>query len=94
MKILQNVSYHLWTYKTERNLSINQLAARLNLGRTTIYKCLRQTWNPTLSTLSYLAQQMGMSLEELITPPDHPPLSPADKKAALLYLKRLLEEVE
>lgn len=43
MEILRNVSNHLWKYKTERGLSINQLAEELNLGRTTIYKCLHQT---------------------------------------------------
>lgn len=94
MEILRNVSNHLWKYKTERGLSINQLAEELNLGRTTIYKCLHQTWNPTIPSLTYPAQQMGMPLEELLTPPDHSHLNQSDSSAVRLYLKRLLEELE
>jgi len=94
MEILKNVSNHLWTYKTQRGLSINGLAEELNLGRTTIYKCLRKDWNPSLSTLVYLAQQMDLSLEELISPAGAFPAQPEDPNELLLQLKRILEDME
>lgn len=50
----------------KRCLSINGLANDLILGRTTIYNCLRRTWNPSLITLVYLVEQMSIPLGELI----------------------------
>lgn len=94
MGILENVSNHLWNYKRQRGLSINGLAEELNLGRTTIYKCLHQSWNPSLSTLVYLAQQMGLSLEELISPADTSPAQQEFPSEILLQLKQILEDVE
>lgn len=94
MEILKNVSNHLWNYKTQRGLSINGLAEELNLGRTTIYKCLHGDWNPSLSTLVHLAQQMGLSLEELVSPVRDPQSPQEDTKELLLQLKRVLETVE
>ena len=90
MEILKNVSNHLWNYKTQRGLSINGLAEELNLGRTTI----RKDWNPSLSTLVYLAQQMGLTLEELISPAEASPALPEDPNELLLQLKRILEGME
>lgn len=90
MSILRNVSEHLWRYKLERGLSIDQLALELKLGRTTISQCLHQTWNPTISSLDHLAQQMGIPLEDLLAPPNHH----RDIDAFRLYLKHLLEDLE
>ena len=94
MEILENVSNHLWKYKNERGLSIDRLAEELNIGRSTISKCLHKTWNPTLSTLSHLAQQMNIPLGELILSPGQHRTQQEEAKDYLLQLKRLLEDVE
>lgn len=62
MRVLHNVSEHLWRYKLERGLSIDQLALELKLGRTAISQCLHQTWTLLLE----LRFRRAMAVTEVV----------------------------
>ena len=94
MGIRENIAYHLMEYKTEHGLSERKLAEELNIGLGTIQNCLKQRGNLRLDTLFHLAEQMGISQEDLFLPPDHHQKRQEDAKSHLLQLKRLLEGLE
>ena len=94
MGIRENIANHLMKYKTERGLSVRELAEELNVGLGTIQNCLKRRGNLRLDTLFHLADQMGIPTEELFLPPDHLRNRQKDAKEHLLELKQLMEGVE
>lgn len=78
----------------EHNLSIEELANELGIGRSAAYQCLRGRGNPSLRTLAQIADRMKMTVVELLSPPE---TEKARRKAALEYLlqlKRMVEDIE
>ena len=92
MGIRENIAEHLIKYKTERGLSVRELAEELNVGLGTIQNCLKKRGNLRLDTLLHLAEQMEMSPEELFLPPDYQRDTQEATREYLLQLVKSLGE--
>lgn len=94
MEFWENLSNHLRRYQMEHNLSIEDLANELRIGRSAAYQYLRGKGNPSLRTLVHMADRMEMTVVELLSPPE---TEKAQREAVLEYLlrlKRMVEDVE
>lgn len=94
MGIRENIAEHLKEYKTQRGLSLRALAETLQVGLGTVQNCLHGRGNPSLETLLFLAQQMGIPPEELFQSPDHRRSRQEAAEAYLQQLRRIAEGEE
>lgn len=69
MGIGKNIAVNILQYKRDRKLSTVELAAELHLSVSTTQKYLNGDGNPRANTLEMLAQQMGISVVDLISGP-------------------------
>ena len=93
MGIRENIADHLTEYKTKHGLSDRKMAEALNVSLATIQNCLKKQGNFRLDTLFHLADQMGMTPEELFMPRGYHQNQREITKEYLLELKRMLEDV-
>lgn len=88
MGILDNLAYHLQAYKDDHRLSLDELSSKLGVGRTTLYNCLHKKCNPCLNTVDLIANQLGISAEALLSPPERVPMPQAMPVKEVLYFAR------
>ena len=69
MGIDKNIAANILQYKHDHKLSTVELAAELHLSVSTTQEYLNGDGNPRANTLEMLAQQMGISVVELISGP-------------------------
>ena len=69
MGIDKNIAANILQYKQDHKLSTVELAAELHLSVSTTQEYLNGDGNPRANTLEMLAQQMGISVVELISGP-------------------------
>jgi len=68
------VTANLQRYRAALGLSLAQLAERSGVAKATLYKLERGFTNPTLDTLSAIADSLLVEVEDLIALPTRPPV--------------------
>lgn len=68
-RLVRAVADNLRATRTARHLSLTQLAARSGVAKSTLSQIESACANPTLGTLTALAEALGVALEDLLATP-------------------------
>lgn len=68
MSISSNIAAKMLRYKLDHELTTVELASELHLAVSTTQEYLNGNGNPRADTLETIAQQMGVSVNQLISP--------------------------
>jgi transcriptional regulator with XRE-family HTH domain len=90
---LSHLPHQLKKLRKDKNLTQEQLASALGVGRTTITSWEKGTSLPDVITLIALAKYFGITLDELVTGNRPKALSPAGNPGNRALIDALLRQV-
>lgn len=67
MSISENMAFVLQRYKAKHNISIPDMARKLEIAPSTLQNYMKGMSNPRASTIELIAEKMGLSAAELIS---------------------------
>jgi transcriptional regulator with XRE-family HTH domain len=66
-----HISFQLQKYKAEQKLSLDTMAQKLNLPRTSLQDYLKGRGNPRSDTIDLIVDKIGLTLPEMFAEPPH-----------------------
>lgn len=66
-----HISFQLQKYKAERNLSLETMAQKLDLPRSSLQEYLKGQGNPRSDTIDLIVGKIGITLPEMFSEPLH-----------------------